>query len=247
MLALRARIMTERSSLTGKVAVITGGSRGIGLALAHALAVEGCQVVITGRDAGSLQAAVENGGQAGMVAMACDVSNADAVQELFDNIHKRYSTVDVLVNNAGIAHALEPIEKLSLATWKQVMDTNLTGMFLCCRAALPLMRAGGTIVNNLSVSARQPFAGMAAYNASKAGALGFTNVLRLEQRKNGIRVLALILGATDTAIWEQFWPEAPREKMVSPKTVAEAVVNVLKLPSEATIEEIRMGPSAGVL
>ncbi len=239
--------MTETSSLNGKVAVITGGSRGIGLALAHALAAEGCQVIVTGRNAGSLQAAVENDGQSGIVAMACDVSNAEAVQELFDDIQKRYSTVDVLVNNAGIAHALEPIEKLSLATWKQVVDTNLTGMFLCCRAALPLMRAGGTIVNNLSVAATQAFAGMAAYNASKAGALGFTNVLREELRKKGIRVLALIPGATDTAIWEQFWPEAPREKMVSPRTVAEAVVHVLKLPPEATIEEIRMGPSGGVL
>jgi NAD(P)-dependent dehydrogenase (short-subunit alcohol dehydrogenase family) len=241
--------MSEAQSLQRKVAVITGGSRGIGLALAVALAAEGCQVIIAGREARSLQAAAEKIGdtEAGIAAIACDVSNADAVQRLFNTIEKRYSTVDVLVNNAGIAHALESIEKLSLDTWKQVMDTNLTGTFLCCRAALPLMRAGGTIVNNLSVAATQAFAGMAAYNASKAGMLGFTNVLREELRKKGIRVLALIPGATDTAIWEQFWPEAPREKMVSPKTVAEAVVHVLKLPPEATIEEIRMGPSAGVL
>jgi len=142
---------------------------------------------------------------------------------------------------------LAPVDKLSVADWKQVIDTNLTGMFLCTRAALPLMRAGGTIVNNLSVAATQPFEGMAAYNASKYGALGFTNVLREELRKHEIRVLALIPGPTDTAIWDQFWKDAPRDKMVSPDTVAEVVLQAVKLPSNTTIEEIRMRPTIGSL
>jgi short-subunit dehydrogenase len=120
-------------------------------------------------------------------------------------------------------------------------------MFLTTRAALAMMKAGGTIVNNLSVAAVQPFEGMAAYNASKYGALGFTNALRLDLRKRGIRVLALMPGATDTAIWDQFWPQAPREKMLCADTVAEAVLHAVTLPPEATIEEIRIGPTAGVL
>src|SRR5436309_1737165 len=241
--------MPEPESLKGKVAVITGGSRGIGLALAQAFSRQGCDVVITGRDARALQTACKKleSAKSQCAAMRCDVSKAADVQKLFATIRKRYSTIDVLVNNAGIAHQLVPVEKLPIKIWRQVIDTNLTGTFLCTRAAVPLMRAGGTIVNNLSVAAVQPFEGMAAYNASKYGALGLTNVLREELRKKGIRVLALLPGATDTSIWEQFWPEAPREKMLSAETVARAVLHVVTLPENATIEEIRLGPAAGVL
>ena len=109
------------------------------------------------------------------------------------------------------------------------------------------MRAGGTIVNNLSVAALQPFAGMAAYNASKFGALGFTKALREDLRKRGIRVVALLPGATDTDIWGQFWPEAPKEKMISARTVAQAVLHAVSVPANTLIEEIRIGPAAGVL
>src|SRR5207302_10113294 len=97
------------------------------------------------------------------------------------------------------------------------------------------------------VAAIKPFEGMAAYNASKAGALGFTNVLREEIRKRRIRVVALLPGATDTAIWNQFWPQAPREKMVSAATVAEAVAHAVMLPANTSIEEIRIGPTGGAL
>jgi short-subunit dehydrogenase len=102
-------------------------------------------------------------------------------------------------------------------------------------------------VNNLSIAALQPFAGMSAYNASKFGALGFTKALREEVRKQGIRVLALIPGATKTEIWQQFWPDAPREKMISPETVAEAVLRAVSAPPEAAVEEIVIAPTAGVL
>ena len=153
----------------------------------------------------------------------------------------------MLVNNAGIAHALAPAQKLRLDIWKQVIDTNLTGTFLVTQAALPLMRSGGTIVNNLSVAAIQPFAGMSAYNASKYGAYGFTQALREDLRKSGIRVVALMPGATDTEIWGQFWPDAPREKMVSPQAVAEAVLHAVSAPTNASIDEIRLGPASCVL
>lgn len=241
--------MTERQSLKGHVAVITGASHGIGLALAEALAREGCDLVVAARKVASLTDAVRqlSLSKCQFNAIGCDVRNLTDVQNLFDTVRKRHGKLDILVNNAGVAHALAPVEELQLDTWKEVIDTNLTGPFLCTQAALPLMNAGGTIVNNLSVAALQPFEGMAAYNASKHGAMGFTNVLRQELRRKGIRVLALIPGATDTAIWDQFWPEAPRERMLSPATVAEAVVHVLTLPASATIEEIRLGPTAGVL
>lgn len=232
-----------------KLAVITGGTRGIGLAMANAFAGAGYSVIITGRDDARLkQAFSEVKGSGGSVeGLSCDVSDPASIQKLFQAVRERHGSIDVLVNNAGVAHELLGVEKLPLETWNQVIDTNLTGTFLVTQAALPLMKAGSTIVNNLSVAALQPFAGMSAYNASKFGALGFTRALREEVRKQGIRVLALIPGATDTEIWQQFWPDAPRAKMISPETVAQAVLHAVSAPPEAAIEEIHIGPTAGVL
>jgi NADP-dependent 3-hydroxy acid dehydrogenase YdfG len=219
------------------------------LAAARLFAQSGYYVIITGRDAKRLTRAADNiskkNGQ--VTAIACDVRDPASVNRLFSEIGKRHASIHVLVNNAGVAHTLAPVDHLPVETWKDVIDTNLTGMFLVTRAALPLMRAGGTIVNNLSVAAVQPFAGMSAYNASKYGALGFTQALREDLRKRGIRVLALLPGATDTEIWSQFWPGAPREKMISAETVAQAVLHAVSAPANTTIEEIRIGPAAGVL
>lgn len=241
--------MSDANSLRNKVAVITGGSRGIGFAIAQAFVQQGCHVVITGRNAHALEEAQskleKNGGS--VTAATCDVTDAGQIEALFASLRKDHSNLDILVNNAGVAHALAPAEKIPIEDWKRVIDTNLTGMFLCARAAIPLMQAGGTIVNNLSVAAIQSFEGMAAYNASKAGALGFTNLLREELRKRGIRVLALIPGPTDTEIWNQFWPQAPHNQMVSPATVAEAVLQAVTLPPGTTIEEIRLRPTIGSL
>jgi NAD(P)-dependent dehydrogenase (short-subunit alcohol dehydrogenase family) len=232
-----------------KVAVITGGSRGIGWATAQAFAGAGYSVIITGRDDTRLKKAVAElkGTAESIEGLNCEVSDPALVHKLFETVRQRHSSIDVLVNNAGVAHELLDVEKLPLETWKQVIDTNLTGTFLVTQAALPLMKAGSTIVNNLSVAAVQPFAGMSAYNASKFGALGFTKALREEVRKQGIRVLALIPGATNTEIWQQFWPDAPRQKMMSAETVAEAVLHAVSAPPEASVEEIVIGPTAGVL
>jgi 3-oxoacyl-[acyl-carrier protein] reductase len=232
-----------------KVAVITGASRGIGLAIAEAFAEAKYKVTILAREATRLQAAVDKLKSRGLLveSQVCDVTDANSVESAFARISAKHNQIHVLVNNAGIAHALASAEKLSLDTWKQVIDTNLTGTFLVTRAALSLMQSGGTIVNNLSVAAIQPFAGMSAYNASKYGAYGFTQALREDLRKSGIRVLALLPGATDTDIWGQFWPDAPREKMVSPRTVAEAVVHAVSTPANISIDEIRLGPASGVL
>jgi short-subunit dehydrogenase len=109
------------------------------------------------------------------------------------------------------------------------------------------MKPGSVIVNNLSVAAKQIFPGLSAYNASKHGALGFTNTLREELREKEIRVVALLPGATATDIWDVFWPEAPRKKMVRPELIAQAVVDAVNLPAEASVDEISILPSAGVL
>ena len=169
------------------------------------------------------------------------------MKRLFQQIAAQYSTLDVLINNAGVAHALAPVDQLPVETWKQVIETNITGTFLVTRAALPLMQAGSTIVNNLSVAATRPFPGMSAYNASKFGALGFTQALREDLRKRGIRVLALLPGATDTDIWNQFWADAPKERMIPADAVAQAVLHAVSAPANTTIEEIRIGPTAGAL
>jgi NADP-dependent 3-hydroxy acid dehydrogenase YdfG len=109
------------------------------------------------------------------------------------------------------------------------------------------MKLGGTIVNNLSIVANRVFAGSAGYVASKHGALGLTNTLREELRPKGIRVIALMPGATDTEIWNTFWAEAPRKKMISPATIAEAVVHAIRLPPNATVEILEILPTAGLL
>jgi NAD(P)-dependent dehydrogenase (short-subunit alcohol dehydrogenase family) len=179
--------------------------------------------------------------------VVCDVRDPREVEQLLSTVKSRFRRVDILINNAGIAHPNLSVAKLPVESWMDVIGTNLTGMFLVTRAALPLMKRGGAIVNNLSISAKRVFPGLSAYNASKHGALGFTNTLREELRGQGIRVIALLTGATDTAIWNTFWPDAPRKKMMSPKTIAEAVVNALTLPAESTVEELTILPSAGVL
>jgi 3-oxoacyl-[acyl-carrier protein] reductase len=241
--------MPAKNVAQSPVAVITGGGSGIGLAMARIFAAAGYSVLITGRDAKRLQKAAANipADKKQVTGIPCDVRDSASVERLFREVGKHHSTIDVLINNAGVAHSLAPVDQLSIETWREVIDTNLTGTFLVTRAALPLMRAGGTIVNNLSVAALQPFAGMAAYNASKFGALGFTHALREDLRKRGIRVLALLPGATNTEIWSQFWPDAPKEKMISAETVAQAVLHAVLAPPNTAIEEIRIGPAAGVL
>jgi NAD(P)-dependent dehydrogenase (short-subunit alcohol dehydrogenase family) len=239
----------RRRRLRRQVAVITGASRGIGLAIARLLAAEGCDLVLTGRKLPPLEKAGRELTQLGsrVLAKVCDVRDPEAVEALAASVKKQFGRVDVLINNAGIAHPGLPVEKLSYADWKAVIDTNLTGTFLVSRAILALMPDGGTIVNNLSIAAKRVFSGWSAYNASKHGALGLTNTLREELRPRGIRVIALLPGATDTDLWDTPWPDAPRRNMMSAETVAKALVGVLTLPVSSAVEELRMMPTAGAL
>ena len=255
--------MAPKRNLQGKVALITGASRGIGLAIAQALAREGCNLAITGRDKQALLAAerrLNRATRAGacpepaegapapqLLTQICDICDAQSVAALFAAVKKKFRRLDILINNAGISHAMAEVERLPLATWREVIDTDLTGMFLVTQAALPLMRPGATIVNNLSLAATRVFAGQSAYCAAKHGALGLTRTLREELRPRGIRVIALLPGATSTDIWNQFWPEAPRQRMLCPETVAQAVLDALLLPPDSTVEEITLIPTGGAL
>jgi NAD(P)-dependent dehydrogenase (short-subunit alcohol dehydrogenase family) len=243
----RKRSLSSR--LSGQVALITGATRGIGLAIARALASEGCNLILTARDEKALNRLSRElaSAKTRVLAHSCDVRDPHSVDALFRAIRRQFPRLDILINNAGIAHPNLPVEKLPFPVWKGVLETNLDGTFLVTQAALAIMKRGGTIVNNLSVAANRVFAGSAAYNASKHGALGLTNTLREELRPRGIRVIGLLPGATDTDIWETLWPKAPRRKMMSAETVAQAVVQAILLPANATVEKIEIRPSAGTL
>jgi NAD(P)-dependent dehydrogenase (short-subunit alcohol dehydrogenase family) len=240
-----------RSSLTlrARVALVTGATRGIGLAISRALAAEGCNLVLTARDESALKKLSRELSSAKIQVLPhpCDVRDPHSVDALFRAARREFRRLDILINNAGIAHENLPVEKLPFPVWKNVLETNLNGTFLVTQAALAIMKRGGTIVNNLSISATRIFPGSGAYTASKHAALGFTKTLREELRPKGIRVIALLPGATNTDIWNSFWPEAPRKKMMSPATVAKAVVQAIQLPDKATVETLEILPTAGTL
>jgi len=240
---------SSKPRLTRRVALITGASRGIGLEIARALAKEGCSLILTARDEEKLNQLRRELSRHKILILtqSCDVRDPYSVDDLFRNIRGKFRGLDLLINNAGIAHPNLPVENLPYPVWKDVFATNVDGTFLVTQAALGLMKRGSTIVNNLSIAATRVFAGSAAYNASKHAALGLTNTLREELRPRGIRVIGLLPGATDTDIWKTLWPQAPRKKMMSPDTVAKAVVEAVLLPSNATLENLEILPTTGTL
>jgi NAD(P)-dependent dehydrogenase (short-subunit alcohol dehydrogenase family) len=235
--------------LRGRTALITGATRGIGLAIARAFAAEGSNLVVAGRDEKALKEIGREllGHKIRVLAHPCDVRNPHSVDDLFRATRRQFPHLDIVVNNAGIAQPNLPVEKLPFPIWKDVFATNVDGTFLVTQAALAIMKRGAIIVNNLSIAATRVFAGTAAYNASKHAALGLTNTLREELRPRGIRVIGLLPGATDTDIWKTLWPQAPRKKMLSPETVARAVVEAILLPPNATVENLEILPTVGTL
>jgi NAD(P)-dependent dehydrogenase (short-subunit alcohol dehydrogenase family) len=243
--------MTKKDSLPlgNRLALVSGANRGIGFEIAAALAREGCDLVITARDAKTLAQAARKIEKHGVrvLGQTCDVRSPESIDYLFTLVRALRRPLDFLVNNAGIGHPNRAVADLPYPMWVDVIDTNLTGMFLMTQAALAVMRRGGVIVNNLSIAAERVFPGSAAYNASKHGALGFTDTLREELRPKGIRVIALLPGATDTDIWKTLWPKAPRRKMMSAAAVASAVVNALVLPPNTVVEKLVLRPAAGTL
>ena len=244
---------TKPGRLSGKVAVVTGGSSGIGFAIAQALAAESSNVIITGRDEKKLAAAAKTissstrQNTALIVPKACDVRDPKAIDELFVTVEAMFGHLDILVNNAGISQPPTPLEQTSLEMWREQIDTNLTGVFLCTRAALPLMKSGAIIINNLSAAAKQIFPNFYPYTAAKMGALGFTLSLRAELMPRGIRVMALLPGATKTDIWQQIMPNAPFHHMMDTESVAQAVLYAVLLPPNVNPSEISIDPAGGAV
>jgi len=233
--------------LEGKVILVTGGSRGIGLAIAQRLGNEGARLVLVARKEEALRkAGAEIPG--GALILRADVTQARQVQHLFKVLERRTGGLDILINNAGV-FTYKPFVSTSLAEWKCNLDTNLTALFLCTQAALPLLRRSRSahLVNILSVSSLRAFANCSAYTASKYGALGLTRVLREELRPFKIRVTGILPGSTNTRLTNQFGFPVCRLDLIQPMDVAEAVFSALTQPPRTTLEEILLMPSQGSL
>lgn len=232
-------------SLQGKVAVVTGGARGIGRAVAEALVHRGADVMIGGRDAArAIRTAEElaRGGPGRAAGAACDVRQFDQVEGLLAAAAERFGGLDILVNNAGIA-GKGAVADCSLDLWRAVIDTNLTGAFHGCRAAVPWMRkrGGGYIVNIASLAAVNSLPGLAAYNASKFGLLGFSEAFMQEVRQDGIRVSTVLPGSVDT----EFGGRTPggEEWRLAPADVAEVVVHLLSHDPRSLPSRVDLRPS----
>jgi NAD(P)-dependent dehydrogenase (short-subunit alcohol dehydrogenase family) len=231
--------------LTGKIAVVTGASRGIGLAIAKALAERGAHVVMAARNRIPLEKAGKLLGN-GVETAVADVTKPAEVETLFRRVAARHRSLDILINNAGV-FTYKPFEATTLADWRLNIESNLTSIFLMTRAALPLLKKGRSpqIVNILSVSSRTAFAKCSAYTASKFGGLGLTRVLREELRAKGIRVTAILPGPTNSRMMKEFDFPVRREEILQPEDVADVVVAALTQPPRAAMDEVLLTPAKG--
>lgn len=233
--------------LEGKVVVVTGASRGIGLAIAQVLGREGASLVLAARHREALRRAAKQL-PSGALALVADVTRPAEVSRLFRIVRRRHGHLDVLVNNAGV-FTYKPFVRTTLEDWRKNIETNLTALYLTTRAALPLWARSRAshLVNILSISSQQAFANCSAYTASKFGALGLTRVLAQELRARKVRVTAILPGTTDTRMVSGFDFAVARSKLIQPQDVAEAVLGALVQPRRTAVEEIILLPSSGPL
>jgi NAD(P)-dependent dehydrogenase (short-subunit alcohol dehydrogenase family) len=227
--------------LENKVAVVTGGTRGIGRAVVESLLREGAAVAFCGRTEEAVSQTVSEIGTDRVAGMAADMRDPAKITEFFQFVDRTFGGLDVLVNNAGVG-IFRPVGELSYEEWKTVIDTNLTGVFWCSREALPRMatRGGGTIINISSLAGRNPFAGGAAYNASKFGLNGFSEAMMLDHRQQGIRVSYVMPGSVDT----DFSPRSGRAAWkIAPEDVADIVMGILRMPARTTVSRVEVRPS----
>ena len=225
----------------GKVAVVTGGNRGIGRGIVEALAGEGARVVLTAR-AGEAAARAAREVGSGAIGIACDVRSHEAVRALFREVERAAGGLDILVNNAGIG-IFSPVAEMSPEDWRAVIEPNLNGVYYCCHEAIPLMRkrGGGYIFNLSSLAGRNAFPSAAAYNASKFGLNGFSEALMQEVRYDGIRVSYLMPGSVATEFGRG--AQAKEGWALQPADVAAVVIDLLRSPSHALYSRVEMRPS----
>ena len=236
-------------------AVVTGGSRGIGLAIAQALVSSGSRVLITGREPRRLEQAIAHLRSAAVMEDAvegrvADVRDSEAMARAIGDAAVAFGSLDTLVNNAGVG-VFESVADLSDAAWHSVIDTNLTGAFYATRAAIPLMKqaGGGWIINIASLAGRNSFAGGAAYCASKAALVAFSESVMLDVRSDNIRVSCIMPGSVSTefsgagATGDDSWK-------LTAEDIAEVVMDLLRhparsLPSKVEIRPARTNPAKG--
>ncbi len=239
-----------RRALEGQVALVTGAGRGIGRAIAEALAREGAAVVLAARSRQQLAeaaAAIRSGGGRAL-AVPTDVTQDAAVEALVELAVAELGRVDILVTAAGVA-SFGPVAATKPADWDAMLTVNLRAVMVQCRAVLPVMlhQRRGTILNVASVAAQRPIAGAAAYSATKAGVVAWSRVLAEELRAEGVRVGVLLPGAVDTPLWDAI-PSGPgRARMLRPEDVARAAVLMVPMPPGASLEELTLLPAGGIL
>jgi NAD(P)-dependent dehydrogenase (short-subunit alcohol dehydrogenase family) len=236
----------DQDRLRGKVAIVTGGSRGIGFAVARALVAEGANVTVTGRDEGHLSDArprLESAGPGSVEALRADVRSYADVERVVGATVARFGGLDVLVNNAGFG-VFKNVADMAPELWSEVIDTNLTGVFNGCHAAIPRMRerGGGYIVNISSLAGKNAFVGAAAYCASKSGLNAFSEALMQEVRYDNIRVTYVMPGSVATGFGGG---DAARgaDWKISADDVAEVVMNLLHSDPRSLSSRVEIRPS----
>jgi 3-oxoacyl-[acyl-carrier protein] reductase len=234
-------------SLEGKVAVVTGGSRGIGRAIAAAFLRNGIHVAISGVNPARLQKAEaelsrEGSGGARVLTFAADVRDHLAVESMIDETARRQGGLDILVNNAGIGW-FGSVESQGHDDWRRVIDTNITGVFNCCKASIPHLRrrGGGWIINISSLAGSNPFVGGASYCASKAALDVFSEALMQEVRQDGIRVSYVKPGSVNTDFTGSADPQ--NDWKLSPEDIAQVVVDLVSHDPRSLPSRVDIRPS----
>jgi NAD(P)-dependent dehydrogenase (short-subunit alcohol dehydrogenase family) len=232
--------------LAGKVALVTGSSKGIGFAIAEALVGAGATVVVSARDPAGLTSAMsrlskQNGER--VLGIPCDVRRYADVQTMFRRVGAELGGLDILVNNAGVG-GFGRVSELPVETWDQVIGTNLTGVFYCCREAIPLLRArgGGWIINMASLAGKNAMVDGAAYCASKFGLVGFSESLMLDVRYDNIRVNYLMPGSVATE-FNSRTPSAADAWRIQPEDIGQIVLDLLAMPARTMPSRVEIRPS----
>jgi NAD(P)-dependent dehydrogenase (short-subunit alcohol dehydrogenase family) len=230
------------SELDGRTALVTGASRGIGLAVADALEAAGARVVRVARSVEGRQ-----GGER-RVELRCDVSREEEVLRLADTVRRRFGPPDILVNNAG-AFVLQPLVQTTAEEFRRQLDVNLVGAFLVLRALVPAMaERGGHVVTIGSISDHTAYPGNAGYAASKFGLRGLHETVKAEYADSGLRFTLVSPGPTDTSLWDPVDPDGrddlpSRARMLRASDVADAVRFAVTRPPRANVELLRLMPA----